>query len=515
MKRRQRVLVGTAATLLGALFLGGLQSTAAYAAPQIQDIPVVDDGFGVLVAPRTLDSQDGAMLAALPDDGDIVDVPDALLADALRQRIGQQDITRGKVRALTWLDINGLAVTDLTGLEYATRLSDFEMKNTGVTSLEPLRQATKLTYFFAGGSPITTIDPLADLPALNYVSLNQTQIDDIDALDGAANLVRLEIASTRISDLAPLQHSPLFREIYAQDTQVADLSPLAGLTALRTISVPNALVSDISTIAGLPEVTILNVNGNRISDVSMLDSWPKLQQVGFASQQLAAPTVYPSATETSYRKTDTAAQFQLPDGEQAEVETGADALPGGGTVWQGLTPATTEISAKFSHRIRGTGPLYSATVTYPVSFADFDRAPAAGSTVKSTVGKDLNFDFSTRPEFTGGAYSMVGAGAPGVTLSQAGVLAGKPSAAGEYDFTVVLTDGYGNSITRPLTLEVEATPVVPEEEEKPAPVPTVKNPDAQGLAATGGTDSTLLLAAAALLAVMGALAAGVGARRRG
>ena len=487
------LLVMTGAALLAALLLFGAGATTAQALPSIRDIPVTDDGFGDPLPPRILPPLDPDVRAA--DDDELVNVPDPILAEVLREKIGQEELTRGKLRRISSLILNDYAITDLTGLEYATQLSDLEMKRTLVTSLEPLRNLERLAYFFAAGSPISTIEPFTGSPRLNYVSLNSTQITDISALRGSTTLVRLEIASTQISDLSALQDSPNFREIYAQDTLVSDLSPLGGLRELRTVSVPNAQVSDIMTIAGLPELTILNVNGNHVTNISMLDSWPKLQQVGFSGQTVTLATVYPSATETSFQKADTARDFLMPDGAPVEVASGATARPGGGAVWQGLSAATAEISASYSHQVRGSAPRYQVTASYPVVRADFDVAPAEGAIVTSELGSTVSLDFSTRPEFTGGSYRLLSDPVPGLALDARGVLAGTPQSTGSFEVRVSLDDSHGNIITRAFTLRVT-----------PQAVPTGGKDNAPALAVTGASAPTPALAFAGILSVLGAAA---------
>lgn len=448
------------------------------------------------------------------DDDLVVDVPDPALAEALKERIGEDTITRGALGRITTLAINGLPISDLTGLEHATRLNDFEMKNTAVTSLAPLGDLQQLAYFFAGGSPVESIEPLRGLPKLNYVSLNSTSVTDLDPLDGAPNLVRLEIASTRVSSLEPLRHSPMLREVYFQDTAVSSLEALGGLLELRTISGPNAQLTDLSPIAGLPELTLLNVNGNSVSDVSMFGTWPKLQQVGFAAQRLTGATAFVSATETSFRFTDAPADFRMPNDGKVELLSGAEPLPGGGMVWPGLDAGTTELSASFTHEIGESGPTYSATVTYPVVFVDFDAAPAPESRVSGVAETPVSFDFSADPGFSGGSYRLLGDEVPGLVLGDDGLLSGSPETAGEYAVSVGLTDRHGNEITRSFTFVVEAKnpgPIVDPEDDgddtggKLTPA-APQSPQATAIAATGDSGIAGIAASGLALLALGGIA---------
>lgn len=511
--RPGQLVVGIAAV---AFVLGATGISAAQAASPIVNIPVSSDGFEAPPAfPDVTEPDDGGTRAT---DDDLVDVPDPLLAEAIRARTGQSDITRGSMRKVLSLKIDGSDVRDLTGLEHATRLTKLEMRGTLVTTLAPLAEVEPLMYLYAGTltlsngevreSHLNDISALAALSSLDYVSLNGAQISDIKPLRGAKKLVRVEVAGvTALHDLSPLEESPMLREVYAQNTAVSDLSPLANLLEMRTISVPNANVSDISTVAGLPELTILNVNGNHVTDISMLDSWPKLQQVGFRAQTVSLPRVYPSATEATYVNLDTALPFRLPDGEPVAATSGAEALEAGGTRWTGLDGTETELSVTFANAPAEGRPSYSATATYPVTFADFDLAPAQGSHVSATAGSATAFDFSTVKEFSGGEYTLVSEPIPGMSLSQGGQLAGTPTTAGRFEPVVKLTDRYGNAITRSFVLEVALSAGAEAEE------PPKQETEQPELAKTGANAAFGVLVAASASVIAG-LAVLVALRRR-
>ncbi len=524
----RRLTVGVAAVAL-ALSTAGV--TTAQAVNPLVDIPVTSDGFvEPAELPEIIDPGDDS---DRDNDDEIVNVPDPILAEAILQRTGKTELTRATLRKLVSLNIDGLEVRDLTGLGYATRLTTLEMRGTLVTTLDPLVttldplvSAEQMRYLYAGyltsnggtvlESPLTDISALQELPFLNYVALNGTNITNIKPLSGAKNLVRVEVANVpELYDLSPLSESPILREVYAQGTSVSSLAPLRDLPEMRTISVPNANVSDISVVAGLPHLSILNVNGNHVTDISMIDTWPSLEQVGFRNQTISQPRVFPSATETTYVNLDTAAPFSMPGGSPVIASTGAEPIATGGTRWTGLDGTETEISAVFEYSPEGGGaPHYSATVTSPVTFADFDSAPGHGERVLATEGHALEFDFSTIAEFAGGEYTLRGSAIPGMALGADGQLTGVPTESGHYSPVVELTDRYGNAIERSFELELvqdefdgsEEPTVNPGEDNQNVPgggqIPQAQGDQHAQLANTGMDGvAGMWLAGAALLAL--------------
>jgi hypothetical protein len=109
------------------------------------------------------------------------------------------------------------------------------------------------------------------------------------------------------------------------------------------------------------------------------------------------------------------------------------------------------------------------TVNYTLEIGFLTILPSELS--PATVGWNVSYSLSTSPAATGTVFTIVGGGLPpGISLSPAGVISGKASAAGFFTFTVKVSasDGttgfgtyallvYGNA----LTLQSEALPGVP------------------------------------------------------
>ncbi|MGO3886789.1 MAG: leucine-rich repeat domain-containing protein, partial [Mycetocola sp.] len=377
------------------------------------------------------------------DDDELVTIPDAALRAALHAKTGSDEPTRGGLRRITTLNISGTDVSDLTGLEYATRLSDFEFNRTIVSSLDPISGLTGMRYLFAANTPLDSagISALSGMPLLNYVSLNATEITDISAFSNALNLVRLEIANTRVSTLEPLKNSVTLGEIYFQNTEVSDVQPLSGLTALRTLSGPYTQVRSLAPVAGLQQLSILNVNGARVTDLSMINSWPALKQVGFRNQTVEGGDAFVSVSEDSYRRTDTSALFDMPDDGVVVPTDGAEPLDGTGALWRDVDPSADKLTALFSYNLE-RGATYTAQLSYAVHPAEYVDVPPA----QANVGTPLKAQLSTTPGFEGGEFVRADGGIPGVDVDPSGALRGTPSEAGVFEYAIARYDGHGNAV---------------------------------------------------------------------
>lgn len=175
-----------------------------------------------------------------------------------------------------------------------------------------------------------------------------------------------------------------------------------------------------------------------------------------------APASLPAATRgTAYSQSVTASGGVAP----YTYAIASGALPAGLTLSStGQISGTPTVTGSFTFAVRatdsatGAGPYFGGTnLTLTVG--------AASLTVTPTTLPDVlaGTTFSQQMQATGGqgGYTFAvtsGALPAGVALSSAGVLAGRPTAAGTFGFTVMATDGFGNTGAVGLSLTVTGRP---------------------------------------------------------
>lgn len=145
-------------------------------------------------------------------------------------------------------------------------------------------------------------------------------------------------------------------------------------------------------------------------------------------------------------------------------------LPAGVSFLGGELMGTPQETGGFSIVVKATDAAGAVvTVNYTLEIGFLTILPSELS--PATVGWNASYSLSTSPAATGTVFTVVGGGLPpGISLSPAGVISGKASAAGFFTFTVKVSarDGttgfgtyallvYGNA----LTLQSEALPGVP------------------------------------------------------
>ncbi len=241
---------------------------------------------------------------------------DPNLKACVETTLGIPDPNATDMQGLFLLSCASKGITDLMGLEYATNLSNLNLRNNQISdlsplapltyldelnlpdnqisdlsplagltnltrlylqynqisdiSLSPLAGLTSLTVLSLYSNQISDISPLAGLTNLTHLYLELDQIVNISALAGLTNLTVLYLHSNDINDLSPLAGLSYLSELYLHNNQISDISPLAGLTSLTVLSLYSNKISDISPLAGLTSLTRLYLYSNQISDISSL-----------------------------------------------------------------------------------------------------------------------------------------------------------------------------------------------------------------------------------------------------
>ena len=221
---------------------------------------------------------------------DVIDVPDPNLKKVIREILQLPDeipLTQQEMLRLRWLRARDMAITDLTGLEYATYLEKAWLERTQISDLRPLAGLVNLEILELKSNQIVDISPLMNLANLERLKLNGNQITDISPLAGLISLADLTLDGNPIADLSPLMNLTNLTHLGLNGNQITDLSPLATLTQLRQIGLTANQIHDISPLAGLIHLESLGLDRNQISDISPLVNLTQLVHLRLSRQSIS------------------------------------------------------------------------------------------------------------------------------------------------------------------------------------------------------------------------------------
>ena len=190
----------------------------------------------------------------------VVTFPDANLASKVRQAINLPAgaaISEAQLATLIVLDVSASPdvapqekISDLTGLEHATQLTEINLQFNQIKDISPLAGLTQLTRLVLNDNQITDINPLGRLRQLTTLVLDDNQIKDLSSLAQLRQLTTLGL----------------------RNNQIKDISPLTRLRQLTTLDLYGNKISNVRPLSGLVNLDFLFLTGNPITDKSPLQT---------------------------------------------------------------------------------------------------------------------------------------------------------------------------------------------------------------------------------------------------
>ena len=219
-----------------------------------------------------------------------VNIPDAnlraVIADSLSK--GRDEaITRAEMATLTRFEAEGANISDLTGLQFATNLTELWLHDNAITDLSALCDLTKLTDLVLYNNTIPDISALAGLTNLIHLNLSHNGLSDLFALSNLTNLIHLGLSNNTISDISALAGLTNLTHLNLHANNISDLSVLANLANLTELKISNNAIPDISALTGLTNLIRLDMSGTSVSDLSVLANLTNLIHLGLSNNTIS------------------------------------------------------------------------------------------------------------------------------------------------------------------------------------------------------------------------------------
>ncbi len=225
---------------------------------------------------------------------------DPKLKELVETELWVTDPTPADMLALTFLDASGIGIADLTGLEYALNLRNFECIHSQLTSLAPLADLVKLESLAFNENNISDLSPLSGLSDLRSLILHDNEISDISPLAGLSNLETLDLHANQISSASAVSGLTSLESLNLEGNQIGDISPVSGLSSLRTLRLGINEISDLSPLSGLDNLESLSIYANQISDLTPLSGLSNLTSLQLSGNQISDIAPLASLTSLTY-----------------------------------------------------------------------------------------------------------------------------------------------------------------------------------------------------------------------
>ncbi len=219
--------------------------------------------------------------------------------EKLRTRVLQQLQTDGIVVGTAFTDVDmahsdfkilsvaGDNIGNLTGLGYATNLTQLTLSNNSISDISAVSGLTSLTQLYLDKNNISDISAVSGLTNLQFLRLHRNDISDIPDLSKLTSLTSLTLDDNSISDISELSKlTSLKISLSLNNNNISDISAVKGLTLLTSLDLTGNKVSDISAVSGLTNLRTLNLAHNEIRYISVLSNLIKLKNLDLSHNEI-------------------------------------------------------------------------------------------------------------------------------------------------------------------------------------------------------------------------------------
>lgn len=195
-----------------------------------------------------------------------VSFADSQLEQAIRTAIHRPTgaILNVDLLGIKEIDLSGLGIRDLTGLEYCRDMKVLTINNAQISDFSPISAMRGLIWLYLENDGISDISFLSHLGTLNILDLTDNHVTDLAPIAGCPWLWKVFLTNNNVHSLVSL---PCGREFFLAGNQITSLAPLAVSPSLRVLDIAGNRVSDISLFAQFSYLRNLVLSDNEITDL--------------------------------------------------------------------------------------------------------------------------------------------------------------------------------------------------------------------------------------------------------
>ncbi len=224
----------------------------------------------------------------------------------LRDLVGvaEGDLLTGDVDGITTLNLSGLNISLLDGLQHFTSLTTLSLTDNLIVDLSPLQGLANLKTVTLAANEVRDIEPLVDNPALangssvilvgnplstlsrtTYVTTMKdrgaTVTADAFAVTFADSLLEVAVRAALMQPTGDLLHLDLetVTTLDVAADSIADLSGIEFMRSLVELDLRDNEITSISKLSSLQKLQVLDLSGNAIGSFSPLTGLTAMREL--------------------------------------------------------------------------------------------------------------------------------------------------------------------------------------------------------------------------------------------
>ena len=188
---------------------------------------------------------------------------------------------------LTELHLEGNAIADLRPLKGLYKLTRLNLARNAIANLSPLGGLTNLTWLDLSGNPVLDYSPVSELLRLKSLAINNGWITNLQFVTCLTRLEELQIHDNRLRDISPLRQLPNLNWLDLRWNYITNHAILSGTTNLTRLYLGGTWMTNAQFLAPLSRLTLLNLEQNYIKDIFPLAGLANLSYLVLSGNPIA------------------------------------------------------------------------------------------------------------------------------------------------------------------------------------------------------------------------------------
>ena len=170
------------------------------------------------------------------------------------------DVNKQAIEAVTSLNIEDKNLTDISGIEYFTQLTELNCSRNLLTAL-PVENLTNLISLSCGNNQLTAL-PVENLTNLTLLYCSYNQLTELP-VGNLTNLKSLSCSDNQLTAL-PVENLTNLTLLYCSNNQLTEQLPVESLTNLTSLYCDNNQLTALP-VGNLTKLTSLYCNNNQLT----------------------------------------------------------------------------------------------------------------------------------------------------------------------------------------------------------------------------------------------------------
>lgn len=185
-----------------------------------------------------------------------------------------------------WLYNNNLS--SLPAMTSLPELRSLYVSNNQLTTLPDLSQNVKLTEIYVQNNQITSLPDINQLVDLRFFNASDNQLTSLPSLTGMTGMRHFRVGGNQLTSIPSISDMTILERLFVDRNSLTALPSFSGLTAMTHIYAGNNQISSIPSLSGLSALQVLDVRGNQLSALPALTDQTALTTLYAHNNQLTS-----------------------------------------------------------------------------------------------------------------------------------------------------------------------------------------------------------------------------------